>query len=64
MTAAVQLTVVVWVHSLAQELPHAMGAGKKKKKKERKKLKCGPSEIYLHFAIQQKLTQQCKSTLL
>ena len=32
-TAAAGVTAVVGVHSLAQELPHAVGAAKKKKKK-------------------------------
>ena len=33
-TGAVWVAIVAWVWSLAQELPHAMGAAKKKKKKK------------------------------
>ena len=32
------VVAVVWVQSLAWELPHATGAAKKRKKKEKKKL--------------------------
>ena len=34
-----QVAAVVWVPSLAQELPHALGRGKTKKKKKKKKKK-------------------------
>ena len=33
-TAAAQVAAVVQVHSLARELPHAVGMAKKKKKKK------------------------------
>ena len=35
-TAAARLTAMAWVQSLVQELPHALGAAKKKKEKKDK----------------------------
>ena len=35
--AAAQVAALVWVQSLAQELPHTVDVAKKKKKKKKKK---------------------------
>ena len=66
-TAVACVAAVAWVQFLAQELPHAMGTGKKKKKNTRRPyqllMKCRESIALIHYWWEDKMVQPLEYSL-